>query len=287
MTGITAPKVDPSNAAAFQAWDGGDGDYWTENEAIFDDSVARYHGPFLDAAAIAGTDHVLDIGCGNGRTTRDAARRAASGSALGVDLSSRMITQARRRAAEEGIDNARFEQADAQIHPFEPGGFDVAISRTGAMFFGDPAAAFTNIARALRPDGRLALLVWQSLAQNHWLLEFSQALAAGREMPAPPPGAPGPLSLADPDRVHTVLSAAGFAGIALDGVSELMYFGKNADESYRFVSGLGFTRFMLSGLDDDGRERAMDALRATTVAHETDEGVLYPSAAWIITARRP
>ena len=66
-----------------------------------------------------------------------------------------MLDYARRRAAEEGVTNVTFEQADAQIHPFEPGAFDVAISRTGAMFFGDHAAAFTNIGRALR-SGRAA-----------------------------------------------------------------------------------------------------------------------------------
>ena len=87
---------------------------------------------------------MLDIGCGTGQTTRDAARAASAGSALGVDLSSRMLDYARRRAAEEGVTNVTFAQADAQIHPFEPGAYDVAISRTAAMFFGDHVAAFTQ-----------------------------------------------------------------------------------------------------------------------------------------------
>jgi ubiquinone/menaquinone biosynthesis C-methylase UbiE len=120
--------------------------------------------------------------------------------ALGVDLSSRMIAEARRRAEAEGVTNVRFEQADAQIYPFDPEAFDVAISRTSAMFFGDPVAAFTNTARALRPGGRLVLLTWQSLPRNEWLLEWTAALTAGRGLPTPPPGAPGPLSLSEPDR---------------------------------------------------------------------------------------
>ena len=94
---------------------------------------------------------MLDVGCGTGQTTRDAARAASAGSALGVDLSSRMLDYARHRAAEEGVTNVTFAQADAQIHPFEPGAYDVAISRTAAMFFGDHVAAFRNIGRALRP----------------------------------------------------------------------------------------------------------------------------------------
>ncbi len=287
MTGTGAVEVHPSNADALRAWDGGDGAYWVEHEAIFDQSLARYRHRFFDAAGIATGDRVLDIGCGNGETTRHAARLTApEGSALGVDLSSRMIEQARRRAAEAGIGNARFEQADVQIHPFDADAFDVAISRTGAMFFGDPVAAFTNIARALRRDGRLTLLVWRSLPQNEWVFEFSQALAAGRALPTPPADAPGPFSFADPDRVRGVLSDAGFADISFDDASNLMYFGEDADAAYRFVRGLGFTESMLQDLPDDARVRALDALRTTIVAHDTTQGVLYPSAVWIIGARR-
>ena len=135
---------------------------------------------------------MLDVGCGTGQTTRDAARAASAGSALGVDLSSRMLDHARRRATEEGVTNVTFAQADAQIHPFEPGAYDVAISRTAAMFFGDHVAAFSNIGRALRSGGRLVLVTWQPLPGNEWIREISGALAAGRDLPAPPPDAPAP-----------------------------------------------------------------------------------------------
>jgi SAM-dependent methyltransferase len=155
MTGTRA-VANPSNAEALAAWDGDDGAYWAAHEVRFDDALARYHRRFLDAAAITSGEQVLDVGCGTGQSTRDAARLATPGLALGVDLSSRMIGRARQRAAEQDITNARFVQADAHVYPFEPRAFDVAISRTGAMFFGDPVAAFANIARALRPGGRVA-----------------------------------------------------------------------------------------------------------------------------------
>jgi SAM-dependent methyltransferase len=286
-TSTNTVPVAPSNADALQAWDGDDGAYWADNERIFDGSVARYDPPFLAAAAIEPGDLVLDIGCGTGRTTRDAARAAPNGSALGVDLSSAMIERARRRAADEGLGNARFLQADAQIHPFDPGAFTVAVSRTGAMFFGDPVAAFTNIARAVCPGGRLALLVWQPASRNPWFGAFAGALAAGRELPIPPPDAPGPFSWGDPDRARRILTKAGFAGVHAGGIEAPMYFGDTADEAYRFVLGLGLGRSLLAGLDDDeARARARDALRATIDAHQTADGVLYPSATWIVTARR-
>ena len=285
MAEARTPQVAPSNVDALRGWDGDEGAYWAANVDYFDRAITAYDDRFLAAADVQDADRVLDVGCGTGKNTRDAARAAASGSALGIDLSSRMIELARRRAAEEGLQNVTFEQADAQIHPFQAEAFDVAISRTGAMFFGDMVAAFTNIGRALRPGGRLTLLTWQPLPRNEWIREFTGALAAGRDRPAPPPDAPGPFSLSDPDRVRTILSAAGFTDIELDSTSEGMWFGNDADDAHRFV--LGLMGWMLGDLDDAGRKRALDALRSTTAAHETDRGVVYDSAAWLITARRP
>jgi hypothetical protein len=63
-----------------------------------------------------------------------------------------------------------------------------------------------------------------------------------------------------------------------------MWFGHDADDAYQFV--LGFLGWMLRDLDDAGRTRALDALRATTRAHEQPDGVIYDSAVWIIRARR-
>ena len=277
-------KVDPSNTDQARAWDGDEGVYWAVNAEHFDRAIAAYHAPFMAAANISAQDHVLDVGCGTGQTTRDAARMASSGSALGVDLSLRMIDHARQVAAREGPSNVSFEQADAQIHPFGAENFDVAISRTGAMFFGDPVAAFTNISRALHRGGRLALLTWQELDGNEWIRELSTAMGAGRDLPTPPTNAPGPFSFADPERVRAVLGAAGFSDIQLEPHHEAMWFGEDADGAQRFV--LGMLGWMLAGLDDEGRRRAVDSLRATLTAHDTGHGVLYGSATWTIRAAR-
>jgi SAM-dependent methyltransferase len=195
-----------------------------------------------------------------------------------------MLDYARDRAAQEGVSNATFAQADAQIHPFESGAYDVAISRTAAMFFGDHLAAFTNIGQALRPGGRLVLVTWQPLAGNEWIREISGALAAGRDLPTPPPDA-GPFALSDPNRVRALLTDAGFADVELDGTTAGMWFGHDADDAHRLV--LGLMGWMLGGLDDAGRARAIDALHATMASHATAEGVCFDSAAWTIQATRP
>ncbi len=285
MAATNAVQVDASNTEQLQAWDGDEGAYWAAHADHFDRSAIPYHRRLLAAAAIGDSDRVLDIGCGTGQTTLLAARAATNGSALGVDLSSHMLAYARRRAADEGIVNASFEQADAQIHPFETAAFDVAISNTGATFFGDLVAGLTNIGRALRPSGRLALLTWQALPNNEWVREFTGALAAGRDLPAPPPDAPSPFALSDPERVRSVLTSAGFTDIELEGTSEGMWFGTDADDACQFV--LGLLGWMLEDLDHDGRTRAVDALRSLMTTHQTPDGVIFDSAVWIIQATRP
>ena len=275
-------RVDPSNAEQLKAWDGDQGAFWASHAEHFDTAVAGYDHRLFAAAAINAGEQVMDIGCGTGQTTLAAARSAAPGSALGIDLSARMIESARRTAEREGVANARFIQADAQIHPFPEQAFDVVLSRTGTMFFGDAVAAFTNIAGAMRPDGRLVLLVWQPFARNEFIVAISTALAAGRDFPAPPPEAPGPFSMGDPARVRTVLTQAGFSTPSFDSLTEPMYFGRDPQDAYQFV--IGLAGWMLHGLDDDGRARATSALRASLEAHHTAQGVAYASAAWLITA---
>jgi SAM-dependent methyltransferase len=284
VAATNALSVDAANTEQLRAWDGDEGAYWAEHADRFDRSVATYHAGLLAAAAVTAEERVLDIGCGTGQTTRDASRAASRGSAVGVDLSSRMLDVARRLAAEEGVTNVSFEQADAQIHPFPRDAFTLAISRTGTMFFGDLVDAFTNIGRALVPGGRLALVTWQPPPGNEWIREISGALAAGRDLPAPRLDAPGPFALSDPDRVRAVLTAAGFTDVDLEGTTAGMCFGADAGDAHRFV--LGLMGWMLEGLDDTDRGRAVDGLLATMAAHETSDGVVLGSAAWTITATR-
>lgn len=279
--GVQHPEA-PANAQQQLAWDGEEGSYWAAHADQFDRSVAGYHGALLAAARLGPGDRVLDIGCGTGQTTRDAAARAPGGRALGVDLSGAMVAVARERAA--GRPDVAFAQADVQAYPFEPESFDVAISRNGCMFFEDPVAAFGNVARALVSGGRLALAVWQPVPANEWFRAISAALAAGRTLPAPPPDAPGPFSMGDPDRVREVLGAAGFEAVDLLPVEAPMHFGDRPEDAYDLI--LGLLGGLLRDADEATRDRGRADLAATMRAHATPDGVLFGSAMWVVTARR-
>jgi SAM-dependent methyltransferase len=284
MTENTTALVDEANLGQFEAWDGDQGAFWAARADRIEEGVAGYHEEFFAAAGIEAGSNVLDIGCGSGRTTLDAARRATEGSALGVDLSSHLVDLARAVATTEGVTNAEFQQADAQIHPFPERRFDLALSRHGAMFFGDAKAAFTNIARATGTGGRLVLLTWQPFERNEFISAFRAALAAGRDLPVPPSDGQSPFSLSDPGRVRELLTSAGYVDVRLHAVHEPMYFGTDADDAFEFVSRQHAG--LVKELDADATARAFDNLRASLAAHQTDRGVFYDSAAWLIEARR-
>jgi SAM-dependent methyltransferase len=131
-------------------------------------------------------------------------------------------------------ERVRYEVDDAQVHRFDPAGFDVAISRFGT-FFSDPAAAFANIAAALRPEARLVLLVWQRYEHNEWARAIDAAL--GNAAAPPPPGATRSRS-ANPEVTACILEGAGFEGIRFEDVHEPVLYGHGLDAALEFVRGL-------------------------------------------------
>ena len=274
-----------ANVAQAAEWDGPAGAHRTRYAAVFD-AETRPHNERLRAAAdIAPRDRVLDVGCGTGQTTRDAARAATDGSALGIDLSAQMLEHARRIAAEEGLANVSFLQADAQVYQFPVASFDVAISRFGTMFFADPVAAFGNVGHALRPGGRLVLMVWQARDSNEWATAIREALAGNNPVP-PPADGPHPFSLADPAVAGGILATAGFADISFTDVHEPVYYGPDPAVALDVVRGLRSSRDMLAGLEAGEAARALDRLHATLAAHQAPGGVFFDARAWIIAARR-
>jgi SAM-dependent methyltransferase len=251
------------------------------------DAELRLHNRVLRrACGVRRHDHVLDVGCGAGQTTREAARTATAGSALGVDLSASMVDRARELARAEGLLNVTFQRADAQVHRFPPEQFELAISRFGTMFFDDPVAAFANIGPALRPAGRLVMMVWQGHERNEWETAIRRSLEGSEGPAAVAPAGPDPFSLADPATVEGILDAAGFTDVAFTDVHQPVYYGPDVAAGLEWVRGFTRTDGVLRRLDPAGAERALERLRETLAAHAGGDGIWFDSRAWIVTARR-
>lgn len=276
------------NVEQAEEWDGPGGEFWARHHDRFDATIAPHHALLMEAAAIAPGERVLDIGCGNGLTTRDAARAAGDrGEVLGVDLSRPMLALAERLAEQEGLRNVRFDRGDAQVYRFPAASFDVVISRFGVMFFNDPPAAFANIASAVRTGGRLAMLVWGPVPDNEWMVSIFGALAPGQPLPEPPPGAPGPFGLADRDFARRTLTAAGFTDVVIDRSGQAWDMGPDADDAYAFLSELGPVQMLMERLDEPAKSQALENLRTVVADHATPDGVIFSSSAWVVTARKP
>lgn len=240
------------------------------------DAELRLHNKiFRRACAILDHECVLDIGCGSGLTTREAALAASAGSALGIDTSAPAIARARELADAEGVRNVRFDSGDAQAHPFPPRGFDVAISRFGTMFFADPVAAFRNIRSALTDEGRLAMMVWQAYEANEWAVAIQRNNAQSSAA----------FSLADPSAVERILGAAGFADATFQDVHEPVYYGDSVEAALDWIGGFQSTRDALRSLDAASAERERERLSGIAAQHYRDRAVWFDSRAWIIQAR--
>lgn len=249
----------------------------------YDAELRAYNVRLRAETHIRPGDRVLDIGCGTGQSTREAARLATPGRVLGIDVSAGMLERARALTAAAHLDNVTYQLGDAQLHPFAPASYDLVISRFGTMFFTDAVAAFTNIAHAMRPGARLVMLVWQSRDRNEWATALDSAML-GRVSASPTEGA---FSLGDRPSTETMLSRAGFHSIDFTDVREPMFFGRGTAAALEHVRAFKTISDALEGLSSADAASALERLRATLVSHYDDDvGVVFDSRAWLVTARR-
>jgi SAM-dependent methyltransferase len=285
MGAMTTPDA---NVDQREYWNSDGARHWVDEEAAYDRQLVPFTTRLLDAAAIEPDESLIDVGCGTGSTTCDAARAASRGTALGLDISRAMVEGARARATRDGITNVTFEVGDAQTRRFEPASADLVISRFGIMFFDDPVAAFANLRTALRPAGRLAFVCWQDMLRNEWIaVPAAAALQHVAPPEAGPPDAPGPFAFADPQGVHAILAEAGYHDITLDGIEDSMLLAGGAplEETVGFLCATGMARALFSDASPEQVDRAVDAIKHALEPFETAEGYRLGSAAWLVRAR--
>jgi SAM-dependent methyltransferase len=272
-------------------------DYWETDGPRqyqqFGDTNEALIGPFgqamLDAAQLRPGERVLDVGCGFGTSTLEAAERVApSGRVVGVDISAAMLQPARQRIASAGVDNIELLHADAQAYPFEAASFDVVISRFGMMFFEDPQAAFANLARALRAGGRLVFVCPQDPLKSQWVVvAFGAAVAAlGHAPDLGAPGAPGPFAFADGDRLTQLLTDSGFRALRLETLTRSFRIGRTISDAVDFVLSLPESERLFTGAPQETVDAAATALYAGFAPYAGQQGVMMDATAWLVTAHR-
>jgi ubiquinone/menaquinone biosynthesis C-methylase UbiE len=241
----------------------------------------------IDAAAIAAGARVLDVGCGAGGSTIDAAERVGPGGhVLGIDVDADSLAVACRRAAARGFRQIDWQVADAATARYAPASYDAIVSRFGTLHFADPLAAHRHLARALRPGARLSLACGGPITDDCWAMLIYRAVASVLpQVPAPRPGH-GPFVYSDADAYRAVLAAAGLVDVCIEHDREPVWVGDDVDEAIEFF-------FETDGkkldalLHDAAHARLCVALSATLSRYRRHDGVWLPSSNWVVSAIRP
>ena len=282
-----------TNDEAIEAWDGPLFDRFVRFRHIVTTGLGSHGAAALRRFPPQPGQRVLDVGCGFGDTAQDiAALVGPEGEVVGVDAAPNFIELARRESAEAGVGNVRFEVADVQSADLG-GPYDTVFSRFGTMFFAAPGAALRNIRSALRPGGRLVMVVWRRRTDNDWIYRGQTVVESIVQRPEEyeePTCGPGPFSMADADTVSELLTYAGFEDITLQRCDLPIVIGSDMDEAIEIIMSLGpggeilrLAGAQAAHLHGDVRK----ALEEGLAEFRTADGIRAPASTWIVSATAP
>jgi SAM-dependent methyltransferase len=281
------PAGHQQNADQIAYWNGPGGQHWTDRQQTQDILLAPVCDILIDRAGARLGERIVDVGCGCGATTIAFAQAVGpTGHVLGVDISGPMLARARQMAP-AGLP-VEFVLADATVHKFVPGSFDVMVSRFGVMFFAEPVLSFANVRQALRSSGGLAFACWREPRDNPWLMVALQAAYKHvAKLPQLGPEDPGPFAFASEARVHRILGAAGFAAINMEPchLSLDVAIGGGLDAAVEAALEIGPASRALEGQPADIRAAAANSIREALAPFVSGQTVPLAASIWMVTAR--
>jgi len=261
---------------------------WSAHAAYADARGSEAGERMLKLTAPVPGDRVLEMACGPaGLGLAAASLVAPDGEVVLSDVSDEMTSIAATRAQALGLSNVRARQLDLVSIDEPDDSYDVVLCREGLMFATDPARATREIRRVLRPNGRVAIAVWGPRERNPWLGLVFDAVGAQIGKPVPPPGIPGPFSLADPDRLERLLIDAELDDVVVCEQSSPLR-AASFEEWWTRTSALaGPLTKILASLPEHAKQAIRTRLHETTSAYQTPHGMEFPGVSLIVSARRP
>ncbi len=267
-------------------WQATVGRAWAESHRQTDRSFSGLTPHLLERIARLPGGAVLDVGCGAGELSLAIARTRPQAQITGVDVSEHLIEVAKEQAGARDL--VRFVTADAAGWQPERLAPDLLVSRHGVMFFTDPPAAFAHLRAIAAPGAHFVFSCFRTPRENPWASEIAAMLPASLVVTPPDPHAPGPFAFAQPDHVRAILAAAGWQDIVFEPFDYAYIAGMGDDpvaDAAAFFSQIGPAAMAMRQLPEAER----GALRANLIdwlaAHRDGNLVLFPAAAWIVSAR--
>ena len=272
-----------------QFWSGAGGDVWVNKQKEMDIMLNPLGTRAIDKLDLNQETKILDIGCGCGATTLEIAKKIKDGTITGVDISEPMLKKASQNAAALELSNTSFQVLDVQVDKMPSNDFDIAFSRFGVMFFEDPFEAFSNISKSLKENGQLSFVCWQNPSLNPWQSLSIQVIKQFLDLPAPPPKSPGPFAFEDKTYIQEILEQSNFKDIVIDDNQEdiVMFSGKSIQEACEdYLTINPVVTEMLENSEEKLKEEILVALIDKFSDFHNGDGLLFPSATWIVTARK-
>lgn len=281
--------MEDKNIKQRQFWSGAGGDVWVNKQREMDIMLNPLGDRVIERLDLKSDSKIIDIGCGCGATTLEIAKKITQGEILGVDISEPMLDKATETAKEMSLSNISFEVKDVQVDVMPQNYFDIAFSRFGVMFFEDPFEAFKNIHSSLKEDGLLSFVCWQNASLNPWQSLSIQVIKEFLDLPAPAPKSPGPFAFEDKTYLEDILRESGFKGLEiLDNREDIIMFSgksiREACEDYLTINPV--VTEMLKNSKPELTEEILEALVIQFSNFHQNDGLLFPSATWIVSAKK-
>jgi SAM-dependent methyltransferase len=266
-------------------WNNEGGARWIATQERRAKSLEQFANRAFETAKVKAGESVIDIGCGCGETSVELAKLVGpSGKVLAADVSAPILAQAKINLA--SYPNASAVVADAAAYPFEPASADLLFSRFGVMFFGDPTAAFTNLRKAIKPDGRMVFVCWRAQKENAWMNGAVDTVFKFIPRPPPPsPDDPSPFAFANPERVTGILTKAGFAPPTFEPFDTTIDVsgGRGVEGALETCLEFGPVPRLLGEAPDDIKPKIVEALRGYFQSLSDAGAFDQPAAVWIVS----
>ena len=276
------------NSKQKEFWSGSGGDVWVDKQSEMDIMLNPLGTSAINKLDLSGVTKIIDIGCGCGATTLEIAQQLKSGEIIGVDISEPMLDKATQNASDLSLLNASFQVLDVQVDDM-PSDYEIAFSRFGVMFFEDPYQAFSNINNSLKENGQLCFVCWQNPSLNPWQSLSIQVIKEFLDLPSPPAKSPGPFAFEDKNYIKEILDQSNFKDIEIDDNQEdiVMFSGKSIEEACEdYLTINPVVTEMLKNSKEELKDEILQALILKFSQFHNGDGLLFPSATWIVTARK-
>lgn len=242
-------------------------------DAAWDDALAPARAKLFEHADLRPGERVLDVACGTGAATLQAARLVGpAGSVLATDLSERMVAMCRQAAAAAGLSRVTVERADGEQQPAAAAGpFDAALCALGLMYMPDPGSALRGMAAALRPGGRVAVAVWGERRRCGWAEVFTivDARVASEVCPLF-------FRLGTGEALRAEMEAAGLRRLGVDRIATTLRYA-TLEQACEAALDAGPVAMALSRFDEAIRQAVQAEYAASIEPYRAPDGYRIPA----------